>query len=380
MASCPEGKKIGVRVGAIFQAANIFPVIYMFIQLYWKWRDTATLYALGSLGLADCVLFATLWDRTVPFGGDEISLWIYLGLLLSGLVGTTGLVVIFGYAAKFRPQHMSALSTGLGATGLVTAGFALIQGGGANTAEARFSFSAFFVIIAVFQGLPIVCLYLLERPSLQRHLLRSPEDEAASAHRAPDDGTAGSGSSQAKPASEDQALLPGQKRAARPSVWEVFRHAKNPLINQYVTATCTYLVIPALWPYLAHDDDDPILLWLPNVYLICNVVGRYLTSFVQPMRLELPNAVQVTLTLVFCAGAFRLLGTTVTVRASYVIMMVFFSAMNGITNTWVYVHIGKRLSHRLGDAAARWAGIVNQAGAISGTLLSLLLIESKALR
>eukprot|EP00762_Andalucia_godoyi_P004203 ANDGO_05563.mRNA.1 hypothetical protein ACA1_140250 len=355
----PEGKSIGVYIGAAFQVANISSFIYIFVNERKPIRDTISLPLLSSLGIADAFLLSALWNKRV----NSTSFWVLLCTFLSGIVGCTGVVALFGYVSKFKMTFLSGVSTGLAASGIVSALLSLCQGAGSSAS--RFSVSIFFVIVGVFMIFAFFALMaLILVPKLRSAASDQHAFEEAVLLASASFGTDDESPSSAKDGHSAKTPLP-----------MLFRAAMYPLSMIFLQALQTYFVAPGIEPFLSADLD--VLVWTANCFLVGNVVGRAFSSVFVTHKLHVCNLVQCALMvyMIVCGLAPSLKHNA---KAAWTIppAMFLFSAVAGYTNTMVYGIVQRRFCGLDRDRLSRWASVSNQTGALVGTFLALIIVVS----
>lgn len=425
----PEGKRIGALLGTAFQIANITPFVYIFCQEHFRIRDRIAVPALSLLGVLDAVLLIALWNKHVPIGGSETSFWLLFCTFLSGVVGCTGVVVLFGYVSSYRMLYLSAVSSGLAGSGLVSALVALSQGTG--TATLRFSVGAYFGVVTILMAVSFVSFFLVDWSRVKRRLMMLPfhalfasaaaaefgqsgdtaaarrasdaeemlPPDAAPESRPPPQAASTESAALLSPSSEDSAVFPASASSSlssaaaaavgagvnvkKATVPRVFRDAKYPFSAIFCASFMCYFIVPGLEPFLSADSG--IVLWAANAFLVGNVLGRNITAVAPSFRLYPLNffmLVQSVLLVASAATSGRMFG----ILEFFVPVLVFiFSATAGYTNTMVYAYIQKEFPRTQAaihdvDRLSRWASIMNQVGALLGTFASLVLVEAGLFR
>jgi hypothetical protein len=334
IAAQPEGKSLGAILGLSFQLANISSFIYIYCAEKYRLPDTPALSVLSTLGLVVAILICALSPVTV--NGHSVPLIVLV--FMSGVVGCTGIVVLFGFAAKFDSKNTTFLSSGLAVSGCACALLSLIQ-----TYKPSFGVTAYFGVVVALMALSVASYFALLAASKKQS------------------------STAAEDADQREELVVATTKNEYADLDRPLVSAKFPLAMMFLTATMTYFMVPGIEPYLV--DSDELLTWLANSYLVGNVCGRIVTAVPQlcTSRTHLSNLAQF-----ICMGIMLLVGfLSHNGKTAIPFVMFVFSALNGYTNTMVYrsVHYSARVS--------RWASIANQCGALFGTLLSLAVVLSR---
>ena len=292
----PEGSQIFTRLDLATEASNIVPaaVVLLVAMDRLRLRPGALSLALQCLSVAGAVLLAAKWDEVV----GTHSVYLILGAVVSGVVGSCSMVCIFAFAAKhFEAAAVKYLSVGVGVSGIVTTLLAgvqgLAQGGGgssgcggrnASTSDGcahddrgggvpttRFSTSAFFVVVAVLNCSGVcACVYLIARSRVKQSaeaadaaplLLLSEEFSGAAA-------------------------LPSVAGLATPLLPELAAQRRKLHCNIWVTSATVFGVV-GLLPYLVSDGDCGWALFLLNAaFYVGSLLGRLATDVVGSVPLR----------------------------------------------------------------------------------------------
>jgi hypothetical protein len=128
--------------------------------------------------------------------------------------------------------------------------------------------------------------------------------------------------------------------------------------------------MPGMLPYLAPPSDATALFWLTCLWAISSVVGRAIAAWRSLSVCELipANVLQALLLggAIACAAA-----QAVPPIALAAPLVALFSIAHGLVVTSAYV-----LASASDPAGTTYAGLANQAGALLGSLLSLLLVST----
>jgi hypothetical protein len=180
-------------------------------------------------------------------------------------------------------------------------------------------------------------------------------------------------------ASGDHVNLPWYKRNIWVRTLFLERDARYPFSAIYINSFLCYLTVPGLEPYMTNDPQ--VLLWTANMFLVGNVFGRYITTFIPAFALRVQNCIMLLLTAtLIMIAAVTTFGSKSSNAGEFMlylitpIIMFVFSAFAGYTNTMGYAYIQKTVGSDKVDRLSRWASIVNQLGALSGTLVGLILV------
>lgn len=129
----PERDQIGTYIGSVYNAANIFPFIYVALNHWREIPERVAIPAVIAVGVAASAVLAFYWTETMHLYTDadghdvRVSWMIYLATFVSGAVGCLLGVVLYSYTARFRPFATTALSFGMGINGVAIQGLGVLQ-------------------------------------------------------------------------------------------------------------------------------------------------------------------------------------------------------------------------------------------------------------
>ncbi len=129
----PERDQIGTYIGSVYNAANIFPFIYVALNHWREIPERVAIPVVIAVGVAASAVLAFYWGETMHLYTDadghdvRVSWMIYLATFISGAVGCLLGVVLYSYTARFRPFATTALSFGMGINGVAIQGLGVLQ-------------------------------------------------------------------------------------------------------------------------------------------------------------------------------------------------------------------------------------------------------------
>lgn len=192
----PECLKLATTLTLIFQIANLGPLIYFGIKIFWHMRHLKVLYleilsvfVIVIIGIVSSILLGIFWNHTVHIGSQATSIVFYTLAFCLGLVDCTSSVVFVPFMQHFPSQYLSALYIGEGLSGLLPSIVALVQGSVDNSLtctqghETRYSVSelgilfspnVFFSLLAFVMVICVLAFMgILLYPVSRRELLKN---------------------------------------------------------------------------------------------------------------------------------------------------------------------------------------------------------------
>ena len=140
-----------------------------------------------------------------------------------------------------------------------------------------------------------------------------------------------------------------------------------------VAGSCVLeFAMPGLLPFLCTDGDTVALFWLTALWNVSSIVGR-LAASVHRLRWFAPaNAMQalILIAAIICAADERVPPLALALPA-----VASFSSLHGLVVTSAFVAASQR-----GHEGTLYAGLANQAGALVGSLLTVVLVSTGAIR
>jgi len=163
----PEGKAISSLLGTATQLGNVVPFLVVIIRQRTSVALSTIIFIMNAAALVACALlaFCWTWQTTVPGWSGEHSTGLLLFTLLGGFVGTCSKVVLFPYASRLPGETISAVSTGMGASGLLPVLLGLAQSSGLGDGEKRFTVRTFYLVTMAFVALANIAFLVLHRGS-----------------------------------------------------------------------------------------------------------------------------------------------------------------------------------------------------------------------
>jgi len=347
-----EGNSIASLIAASYNVANIFPFLYVFLMSFVKISEKYSIIFFTLLGIVSCIVLGFFWKGSTHVFGKDISIALLVFSFTSGLVGCTLVLVLYAFASNYRRLFTSALSTGMGLSGIVSALLALAQNAGTHP---RFSVAVYFSIIAFIMFLGLISFFVILWK--QDNFKKPTENVGINAETPLVD------------------VQQGSKKYYEKK--EIILAAASPIINQLLTSGMVYFVQPGLLPYLTQSSQ--ILLWMNNSYMVFNMLGRMATGAIHIWNCFLLNIFQGLL------FGYMLLVAIIQHKnfpvTSWILVpvIILFALLNGYTTTMVYIVVDHKVEEiELSKKIRRWVALCNQIGSLSGSYLCLLLISLHA--
>ena len=162
----PEGKAISSLLGTAVQMGNVVPFLVVILRQRTSVTLSSIIFVMNVIAAAATVLLAFCWhwQTTVPGWHGEHSTGLLLLTLMGGFVGTCSKVVLFPYASKLPGETISAVSTGMGASGLLPVLLGLAQSSGVSDGtNPRFTIRVFYLAILGFIVFANIAFLVLHR-------------------------------------------------------------------------------------------------------------------------------------------------------------------------------------------------------------------------
>ncbi|XP_077447343.1 solute carrier family 52, riboflavin transporter, member 3-B [Stigmatopora argus] len=199
----PEGWHLPSYLSVIIQAANVGPLA---LALAHRLRpggldERAAVYAVLALGTLATFLLAFFWKETLVVAGAPRSVAFLVLAFFLATVDCTSSVTFLPFMARLEPRYLTTYYVGEGASGLLPALVALVQGagavdcvrgpGGRNASEAvpafrpaRFSPEVFFFFLsAIMLACSAAFLLLNRRATAAEGRARGPDQKERAEER-----------------------------------------------------------------------------------------------------------------------------------------------------------------------------------------------------
>lgn len=128
----PEGWSLPSYIVVVIQIGNLGPLFYTLLQKYKPVKDSYLIYGMLTLGIIGAILFASMYDETSNFLGQERSLFLLSAVFLFAFMACSSTVLFMPYMGRFPESYMLSYLTGVSGGGLVASTATLIQGVGSD--------------------------------------------------------------------------------------------------------------------------------------------------------------------------------------------------------------------------------------------------------
>lgn len=416
------------------QVGNLVSILYSFLlqrRVPSKYTFVPIIIVLSVAPLVSMSI-SLLWNTTTTIGGKEWSVALSTLGALSGLVGALCTVTIFPWASLYGATMVSAVSTGSGANGLITAVLAVAQH--PTAARPHFSLHTYFFVLAGVLFLSLFCFILVQlikgfdywketdinaEIDNNRHTLfpapHNDEDDYLTPSLtdsfrknysstmfksinafgdADSSGTGGSdtGLDHGLPYEESPHVLESDDEGMERLIWSpgsgetneiptkaLLWHIRAPIIYQFYINMLYYLILgllPFAFKSAPKDHESKFIFWTNIVGMILNAAGRVATF---KWRIYFPRTFSLIQT-PFFAFIFVLCFLQhfhIPEALSYIVTLSFglFSLIFGYADTINFQLPIKLLEGFSGEIqrASRWVAVANQVGSLIGAMIGFTL-------
>lgn len=358
----PEGYAIASQMSLVIQFTNFFALIYVFFYDYIKISQKILILALQICSIGTALAIAFCWD--IIWSNHSILLLIFSGL--SGLVGCMSVVIFYPFASKSSPFLTSAISLGMGLTGLISSLLGIIQTIYSISVQNYFIFNALILVYSLLSFL--VVIYLSKR-----------RDNSTPTELSKIDDCLINSNIQDKEFIDDE-----DNKSENFEITEIQKLSKSShflIASQLINCFIYYLLLGVV-PYAVDEfENSSNLLSVMYIWgMTFGSIGRFLCTFAF-FRSKSQILVISCLLIQYILGIFILIQCFFHVIDSYwiwsvIISYIIFSGINGYEDTLLYQIAAIIQSDvRNIEKITRYIGLSNQAGAFCGSILSFMLIE-----
>mmetsp|Transcript_6495 Transcript_6495/g.16402 ORF Transcript_6495/g.16402 Transcript_6495/m.16402 type:complete len:410 (-) Transcript_6495:89-1318(-) len=366
----PEGASMSAILSILVQVGNI----PSFLFVAWnggRFSYASAIIATISIAVTSAVLLALFWNVTVSVYGHEFSLVVYILTVLSGLVGSLSVILLFPFTSLYPQRHnTSAVSTGMGLTGLIASAIAIGQNTGPNQ---RFSLEVAFFIMAACLAASLTAFFVVlaafpppKSQNLNDYMHLDPSEAPASPNA---------------PGCDSGVHCTCMDTKSSSPTLEVLLECKSLLLHQLVANICFYLVLAALpFAFLGAPSSTRLFLWATVCGFSLGSVGRLFTYFTVLQRVPFLSLAVVGMFLYLLVASFLggHVGTNTSVGVISIIVFSLFSFSFGYENTCLFVHVKTAVSPELSERAVRYMALTAQTGAAAGAVVGFILVEAGA--
>ena len=385
----PEKYKLYADLDAAMELGNIVPaLLFLFgssFQIFRKYNATIIRWICAA-ALLTTTMFAIGWHVTIS---NSTSIVVIVGAWVAGVVGSTSMLVLFNFASKFGTKAMTAMSMGIGLCSAVTNIIGVTQGIPAlkeksshpisenPLEELNFSPSVYFIIITCWLLAAVVFFFLLDIGPLARLriLPRKADygagDEAVGSPLLGADEEVGHDIQQSDGGyggrtSRCDVVLANVSASVHEFVAVVRLHP-GPMAAIFFSCV-TEFGLTGLLPYMVPCGVDHAsqTFWLGVFYFTGSPAGRILTLLGHFRRFTLLNILQIG---IFVYGVIVCHMAAPPPVVISMVLVFLFSLLHGYLVTEVFLIVGSEPSH------SAVAGLTNQGGALTGSLISFILVQ-----
>jgi hypothetical protein len=345
-----------------------------------------------SLGFLSGLALALLWNQPITIGSHRYSIPFCFIFFLIGACSSSSNVTHYIFISQFSSKETTNLSTGM-ALGSMAAGLMGLTQGLVLSSEG-FSVSDTFLLLSVFY-VPAFFSFLQLSSSAGSESSSSTRSDDSFAHLLNDDKENPSSSSLVHPSSSNLSSSPFSS---------FYNHHSTLVHFQFFNTLLGYGLIPALISPICSLFKSPALVTLFATSILCilDPLCRSLTAFWSLSSLsQLTSASLILYSLATLLLIPLALSSTASPLLSapgggvYAILTyVSFGTLFGFINTSVFLYLKQQSTNLPSHPpispgpspgysiqhAYRFTGIVSQSGALCGSLISLLLVISGAIK
>mmetsp|Transcript_36631 Transcript_36631/g.62903 ORF Transcript_36631/g.62903 Transcript_36631/m.62903 type:complete len:411 (+) Transcript_36631:55-1287(+) len=357
----PEGDAIASQLSLMIQASNIFPLLFVVFHKFIRVPDAIFIIILQILAILVSIGLSLGWD--IVWNNHSIVLLLLTGL--SGLVGCMSVVIFYPFAAQYSAFLTSAISLGMGFTGLVSSLLGIFQN------IVSFSIVTFFlwntVIILLSLLAFIIVLFLKYQGSLK------PSSVAEISNEEKDFVCC-----EPEISINGDILYVDELDNTKKSINNISIFL---MICQLVNCFIYYFLLGAI-PYAVDDYENDSSL-TSSMYIggmILGSLGRFLCTFRFFRTSNIIFIISITI-------LEYILGIYVGIQCIYhwvpssyawtiVLSFIIFSGINGYEDTLLYqVAAIVQTEDKNIERVTRFIGLSNQGGAFLGSIISVVFVE-----
>ena len=400
----PEGDKLAAIIGAVVQIGNAAPFAYLPLRHRFGLRQDVTVGVMLVIEVLVCLLLCFTWNKYI--GGHSIPL--LLTTFLGGVVGCTSKVTWFPFAGDYRKEAISAMSTGMGMSGLLGVMLGAAQGAANDTQN--FDVSVFFIILLGLSLLGMLAFVLMQftsfvqrwKPDSMYALVGGDDESAHQDIQSPQSII----SSMLSTAHTETSIITGPLPVpggtgdtadvgTSATFKQAFRIAKIELAAAFMNSFLNYMVMPGMLPYFQADKGK--VFYATAFYYLANMIGRFIPTYIVIAKL-LPLMVLLSgITSYLLYIAIELDGIPTNENKPFIfgnvnvwwwsvgVPVFFFSLLNGYTATMVAKAVKIKEEQLIicpseREVVLQAIGLLNQIGSLLGTYISLALATGEVYR
>lgn len=367
----PEGYDISAYLILCLTAGNVFPLI---IGYFLHDVTVSTLSMLIKCilvtGFITGILMCSLWSYTVPIGGNEYSVPLYILFFVVGACSSTSNVTHYTFVSTYIASNTTALGTGMGIGSMIAGLLGILQG--LALIDYGFTVSYYYLILAL---LYIPAFYAFHHLHTAKSL---PKEDAETI--LDNEGMEIMLTSTITDTSSSNVPF-----HTCTFLYE-YRHI---LCLQLMNASLGYGMVPAIISYACgkFTDANIILLLATGISAMIDPWFKCLTYYYrwedyQSLQGATVMLVVLTLGLFLCASqsSSSTLYTSSTAGILPILLYISFNALFGFTSISIFRYFKEHTKQKEHIVHAyRWNGISSQCGALLGSIFAFALVISNSL-
>jgi riboflavin transporter 2 len=183
----PEGWKLGAYLALITNLGNIAPLALVLIKCLCRKRTINPVpinYIVIFIGMLSCFLLIFFWSYTTIIGNEKRSTALLILAFFLSLLDCTSSISFADYIQRFRKEFISTMFLGESLTSILPSLLAIVQGNGqlrciqstngTNATEAiyetaRFSVSIYFLCLFILLTISFISFVLLQWTSIAQN-------------------------------------------------------------------------------------------------------------------------------------------------------------------------------------------------------------------
>ena len=188
----PEGWKLGASIGLITNMGNIAPLVLVLFKCACRKYPLNLIpinYAVILIGMLSCLLLVFFWSNTSFVFKQNRSVSLLILSFFLSLLDCTSMVTFSDYMTRFRPDFTSAVFLGESLTTVLPSLLAIAQGNGqiecivsnfstvATYKTARFSVSIYFLCIFFLLTLSFIAFVILQWTKIAQNSIQAVSNE-----------------------------------------------------------------------------------------------------------------------------------------------------------------------------------------------------------
>lgn len=360
----PEGYNISAYLILSLTLGNIVPLASNSLLKSMSLHELRVVMGcILGVGFSCGIGMSLLWHVTVDVAGHGHSVLFCLLFFVVGACSSTSNVTHFTYVSGYASNETTALSTGMAVGSMLAGVLGILQG--AFLEQVGMTITASYVVVASFFLPGLILLW-------SKASLVMPDTWGEDSHPL----LLEEGATKSESCPEDV-----------PSDVDVHSLHKSLLLLQVCNCAFGYGIVPSLISPVCSrfSSSSTVLLLATGTSCILDAICRAFTA-VRPV--DSPRGIRV-----FSAGLYVMASALIAAMAlpsdsrlltapyggAYAVLLyVGFGVTFGYINLSVFLYIKKHTPPEAVQEAYRWAGVMSQAGALGGSLLSFLLVVSGA--